>query len=57
MITTLASEPLWSANRPGFRFTDHERGTAEFTRTLKDTSYRLEPHIAEIVQFASGGGA
>lgn len=50
MMTTLTSEPFWSANQPGFRFTDHEPGTPEFYAEVEKHRYELEPHIAEIAQ-------
>jgi len=48
----LDTERFWSANQPGFRFTDEQPGTPEFFTAVERHRYELEPHIPEIVQFA-----
>jgi ubiquinone/menaquinone biosynthesis C-methylase UbiE len=47
---------FWSGAQPGFRFTQHEPGTAEFFREVEQHRYTLEPHIPEIVQFEKWRG-
>ncbi|MHB8490724.1 MAG: class I SAM-dependent methyltransferase [Solirubrobacteraceae bacterium] len=48
----LDTERFWSANQPGFRFTDEQPGTPEFFTAVERHRYEVEPHIPEIVQFA-----
>jgi ubiquinone/menaquinone biosynthesis C-methylase UbiE len=45
------TEEFWSANQPGFRFTDTAPGTPEFFAAVERQRYRLEPHIPELVNF------
>jgi SAM-dependent methyltransferase len=45
------TERFWSANQPGFRFTDKQPGTPEFFTAVERHRYEIEPHIPEIVQF------
>jgi ubiquinone/menaquinone biosynthesis C-methylase UbiE len=46
-----STAPFWSANQPGFRFTDAQPGTLEFFADVERHRYALEPHIPAIVQF------
>jgi ubiquinone/menaquinone biosynthesis C-methylase UbiE len=50
-MSTFTSESFWSANQPGFRFTQHQPGTPEFFADVERHRYSLEPHIPKIVQF------
>ncbi len=45
------TDQFWSANQPGFRFTDERPGSREFFAAVERHRYQLEPHIPEIVQF------
>lgn len=51
-----ATEPFWSANQPGFRFTDEPPGTRAFFAAVEAHRYRLEPHIPEVVDFGRWRG-
>jgi len=50
-MSTFTSEPFWSANQPGFRFTQYQPGTPAFFADVERHRYQLEPHIPAIVQF------
>src|ERR1700709_138864 len=47
---------FWSANQPGFRFTDEQPGTAAFYAAVEQHRYTLEPHIREVVPFSAWAG-
>jgi SAM-dependent methyltransferase len=49
--TPTQSSQYWSANQPGFRFTDRAPGTPEFFDEVEEHRYSLEPHIRELAQF------
>jgi SAM-dependent methyltransferase len=54
--TSRESSAYWSANQPGFRFSDHIPGTPEFFDEVERHRYGLEPHIPELVQFPRWSG-
>jgi len=45
------SDSFWDAYQPGFRFSEHEPGSAEFFAEVERHRYQLEPHIPELAQF------
>jgi ubiquinone/menaquinone biosynthesis C-methylase UbiE len=47
---------FWSANQPGFRFTDARPGSREFFAQIERHRYELEPHIPAVVDFPRWDG-
>jgi SAM-dependent methyltransferase len=50
------SDEFWSANQPGFRFSDADVGSPEFFADVERHRYELEPHISDVVGFGRWAG-
>ena len=47
----LRTEPFWSDNQPGFRFSSQPVGSPGFFADVEAHRYGLEPHVPEVVGF------
>lgn len=56
MSAAVGHSRFWEDYQPGFRFTTEEVGTPEFFEAVAAHRYRLEPHIAEMVDFERWAG-